>query len=267
MPKPKPDEIVAYNRQKWDAKVSRQNRWTIPVNVEEIARARQGDFSIVLTPSKPVPMNWFPSPLCDSKILCLASGGGQQAPILAAAGAQVTVFDNSPKQLSQDQLVAERENLTIQTVQGDMSDLSKFDSESFDFIFHPCSNGFVENIKPVWREAFRVLRPGCDLVSGFSNPIVYIFDDELYEQGELNVRHRIPYSDLTSISDEEFSRYADNDEPASFGHSLDDQIGGQIEAGFSLTGFYEDDRGPESEDVLSKYIKSSIATKATKPGI
>jgi len=31
---------------------------------------------------------------------CLASGGGQQGPVLAAAGAHVTVFDNSPRQLA-----------------------------------------------------------------------------------------------------------------------------------------------------------------------
>ena len=70
-------------------------------------------------------------------MLCLASGGGQQGPILAAAGAEVTVFDASEKQLAQDRLVAEREGLSLTTVQGDMADLSCFDDESFDFIFHP----------------------------------------------------------------------------------------------------------------------------------
>ena len=109
------------------------------------------------------------------------------------------------------------------------------------------------------------MRPGCDLVSGFSNPILYLFDDALREKGELKVRHRIPYSDLTSLSDDEFSRYIENNDPACFGHTLEDQISGQIAAGLAITGFYEDDWGAESDDALSRYIKMFIATKATKP--
>jgi 2-polyprenyl-3-methyl-5-hydroxy-6-metoxy-1,4-benzoquinol methylase len=70
-------------------------------------------------------------------VLCLASGGGQQGPILAAAGARVTVFDNSPQQLAQDRFVARREGLTLETVEGDMRDLSVFADVSFDLIVHP----------------------------------------------------------------------------------------------------------------------------------
>lgn len=265
MPDQKPDDIVSYNREMWDAQVSKENPWTIPVSPEAIAKARQGEFSIVLTPLKPVPMEWFPH-LENCRVLCLACGGGQQGPVLAAAGADVTVFDNSPGQLAQDQFVAEREGLEIRTMQGDMGDLSCFAPESFDFIFHPCSNCFAEKVKPVWREAYRVLRPGCDLVAGFANPTLYLFDEQLREKGELKVQHSIPYSDLTSLTDEEFARYAQKNEPVCFGHTLDDQIGGQIEAGFAITGFYEDDWGDEMKDVLSKYIKTFIATKATKPG-
>ena len=259
----KPKDITTYNRRMWDAQVKAGNRWTIPVSPEEIRKAREGEFSIVVTPTRPVPMRWLP-PLLNCNVLCLASGGGQQAPILAAAGARVTVFDNSPGQLAQDRLVAEREGLEISTVLGDMGDLSCFESESFDFILHPCSNCFVPDINPVWHEAYRVLRFGGSLVSGFCNPLLYIFDERLREQGELKVRHRIPYSDLTSISDQEFSGYASKEYPASFGHSLDDQIGGQIKAGFALTGFYEDDWGSDSEEILSEYIKAFVATKATK---
>lgn len=261
----KPHDIVAYNKRMWDAKVAQGDRWTVPVEPDVITRAREGDFAIVLTPSKPVPHDWYPE-LEGCRLLCLASGGGQQAPVLAAAGAEVTVFDNSPAQLAQDRLVAEREGLKIETVEGDMRDLSCFDDASFDFIFHPCSNTYVEDVTPVWREAFRVLRPGGELVAGFCNPLLFIFDEELREKGELQVRHRIPYSDLDDLTADEFARYAENNDPVGFGHTLDDQIGAQIQAGFLLTGFYEDDWGPTSDDMLSKYIKAFIATKATKPG-
>src|SRR5262249_22910863 len=169
-------DIVAYNRRAWDRQVEKGNRWTIPVGPEAIAAARRGEWEIVLTPTKPVPRAWFP-PLSGLPVLCLASGGGQQGPILAAAGANVTVFDNSPAQLERDRLVAEREKLDIKTVQGDMADLSAFADGSFGLIFHPCSNCFVPDVSHVWREAARVLRPGGVLLAGFTNPALYIFDD------------------------------------------------------------------------------------------
>ena len=70
----------------------------------------------------------------------------------------MTVLDNSPRQLAQDRFVAERDGLSIITVEGDMRDLSMFSDQSFGLIFHPVSNLFVPDIRPVWRETFRVLR-------------------------------------------------------------------------------------------------------------
>ncbi len=195
-------------------------------------------------------------------MLCLASGGGQRGPVLAAAGATVTVFDNSPAQLARDREVADRDGLRIATVEGDMRDLSAFADGSFGLIFHPCSNAFVPDIRPVWREAARVLRPGGALLAGFTNPIVYLFDDAKMEQGGFVVRHRIPYSDVTSLTDEERRRYTDKDEPLCFGHTLGDQIAGQFDAGLVLTGFFED-VGEGTR--LSEYIPCFIATRAVKP--
>jgi len=195
-------------------------------------------------------------------VLCLASGGGQQGPLLAAAGGRVTVFDNSPRQLDQDRLVAERDGLDLQTVEGDMRDLSAFAARSFDLIFHPVANVFVPEVRPVWREAFRVLRPGGALLSGFVNPLLYIFDGDRAQAGELIIRHAIPYSDRTSLTDEEERRVIDSGRPLEFGHTLEDQIAGQLEAGFVLTGFYED---MDPEDPLAKFISSFIATRAIRP--
>jgi SAM-dependent methyltransferase len=186
------EDILVYNRQAWDRQVGRGNPWTVPVTSEAVARARIGDWSIVLTPIKPVPSEWFPL-LVGLDVLCLASGGGQQGPILAAAGANVTVFDNSPTQLAQDRLVAERDGLVIETVQGDMADLSVFPGCRFDLIVHPVSNVFIPDVKPVWREAFRVLKPGGVLLSGFMNPVHFLFEDFALERGEFWVAHCIPY--------------------------------------------------------------------------
>ncbi len=255
-------DLREYNRHAWDKQVEHGNRWTVPVSPEVIAAARRGRWEIVLTPTKPVPKEWFPE-LAGADVLCLASGGGQQGPILAAVGARVTVLDNSPQQLAQDRLVAEREGLEIEIVEGDMRDLSPFPAESFDLIVHPVSNLFVPDVQPVWRESFRVLRRGGALIAGIVNPALYIFEWDLLERGTLEVRHSLPYSDLESLSDEEKERFAKEGEPFEFSHTLEEQIGGQLEAGFLLAGFYEDAEAPE-DNVLARYMPTFFATRAIK---
>ncbi len=188
-----PDDraYLIHNAAAWDREVERGNPWTIPASPEEIAAARAGRWRIVLTPTWPIPHDWLP-PLPGLDILALASGGGQQGPILAAAGARVTALDNSPAQLAQGRLVAEREGLDLRSVRGDMSVLDAFGDESFDAVVHPVSNCFVPDVRPVWREAFRVLRPGGVLLAGFGNGLVYLFDWVAMDAGELVVRHRLP---------------------------------------------------------------------------
>ena len=258
-------DIRKYNRMAWDGEVERGNKWTIPVSETVIAAARRGEWEILLTPSKPVPRVWFPD-LEGIDVLCLASGGGQQGPILAVAGAKVTVLDNSPNQLEQDRFVAEQYALPISTVEGDMADLSVFSDQSFDLIVHPVSNVFVPAVRPVWAEAFRVLRRRGVLLAGFSNPATYLFDYALTDRtGVLQVKYALPYSDLTSLPAQERQRYIETGAPLEFSHTLEDQIGGQLDAGFLLTGFFEDAYGEEENDLLTNYMPTFIATRATKP--
>jgi SAM-dependent methyltransferase len=255
----------SHNRAAWNKKVEQHDRWTVPVSSEAIKQARSGQIVLFLTPTKPVPQAWFP-PLQGTPTLCLASGGGQQGPLLAAAGAIVTVFDNSPRQLEQDRFVANRDRLAIETVEGDMADLSALPDEAFGLIVHPCSNCFVPEIRPVWRECFRVLKPSGILLAGFTNPLRYLFDDERKQNGNLEVRHRIPYSDLRDLGEDDLRRVVlDRMQPLEFAHTLDDQIGGQLDAGFLLTSMYEDHYSKEEFDLLSRYIDTFIATRAMKP--
>ncbi|CAH0122277.1 MULTISPECIES: class I SAM-dependent methyltransferase [unclassified Paenibacillus] len=252
-------DIIEHNKGNWNDKVAKQNQWTVPVGREEIKRAREGEWTIVVTTEKPVPHEWFPE-LKGKRVLCLASGGGQQGPILAAAGAEVTVLDFSEEQLKQDAFVAERDGLTIHTVLGSMTDLGMFDDATFDLIVHPVSNVFIPDIQPVWEEAYRVLKPGGTLISGFMNPVFYLFDWKLQEQGILQVNHKLPYSDLDYASEQEI---AESGDALEFGHTLEQQIQGQIRAGFMIAGFYEDTFG--GTRLLDRYCSSFIATRAIKP--
>jgi ubiquinone/menaquinone biosynthesis C-methylase UbiE len=252
-------DIRSYNRDAWNRYVDGgESEWTKPVSQEVIARARKGDFSILLTETISVPRDWF-LPLEGLDTLCLASGGGQQGPVLAAAGANVTVFDNSPRQLDQDRFVAQRDGLEMRFVEGDMRDLSVFGDASFDFIFHPVSNLFVDNIRPVWNEANRVLRKGGTMLAGFMNPVFYIFDYEKAEKGELDACYKLPYAD--SDHPEIAEKMIAEGDALEHGHSLTDQIGGQIDAGFAIIGFYEDHHGTSE---VSKYTPTYIATRAIK---
>ena len=260
MPK---DDATKINRDGWNRRVEEQDVWTRPVPPEETSRARLNEWSIVLTPNKPVPRDWFGA-VAGKDILCLASGGGQQGPILAAAGGHVVVFDASTKQLAQDEAVARRDDLSIVTQQGFMHDLSAFADGSFDIVFHPVSNCYAPDIEPVWRECYRVLRHGGVLLAGFMNPIVYIFDSDAEERGDLVVRFPLPYADIADLAPEELQRVIDRDHTVEFSHTLQAQIGGQLQAGFVLTHMFEDkDRGTPDTG-RSRYFPTCMATRALK---
>jgi SAM-dependent methyltransferase len=252
-------DYVKANSEIWDIRAENNDIWSIPVTSEEVELAKNGIWNVVLTPSKTVPMDWLPNEIKAKKVLCLASGGGQQGPIIAALGADVTVFDNSKKQLEKDEFVAKRDGLNIKTVQGDMKDLSVFDDEYFDFIIHPWSNGYVNTVLPVWKECARVLKKNGILIAGFGNPLEYIFDLSELDKGNFVVKHKIPYSDLENLDDEAVASTCKED-GFIFGHTLTDQIQGQIDAGFAIIGFYEDIGGT----ALDKLIYTSIATRAIK---
>lgn len=256
--------VSEHNRDAWNRQASSgECRWSEPVDADAIERARAGRPEIILTPIRQVPMRWF-GDLSDCDLLGLASGGGQQMPLLAAAGARVTSFDNSEEQLALDELVAKRESLEIATVRGDMANLSMFPDGSFDVIVHPVSNVFAANLAPIWQECARVLRPGGRLLSGFMNPDFYLFDHEAIEDGgPLQVRFALPFADEKNLPPDELARRIERREPLEFSHSLDEQIGGQLAAGFVIAGFFED-RCDDEGSPLNAFMPTSMATLAIK---
>lgn len=255
-------DLTEHNREAWNAESSSgKSPWCEPVDATTIAAARNGDWAVVLTPNRNVPPDWL-GDVRDKRVLCLASGGGQQAPVLAAAGARVTSFDLSDEQLTKDRSVADRERLQIVLERGHMADLARFSDSSFDLVFHPVSNVFVPDVRAVWRECRRVLVPGGRLLAAFMNPSFFLFDHDALEAGEpAVVRHRLPYSDTQDLPARVLQQRLRAREPLQFGHSLEDQIGGQIDAGFAIMGLYEDHWNAAGTP-LDEYMPTSIATLA-----
>lgn len=263
MPANDPFDLIAHNQAAWDQLAAQDCEWSRPVTPDIIAAARRGVWAVRLTPG-PLPAGWLDQ-VKGLSILCLASAGGQQAPVLAAAGADVTVFDLSARQLEQDRAVARRDGLALTAVQGDMRDLSVFADQSFDVVFHPISNLYVPDVRPVWRECFRVLRPGGSLLSSFYNPVVFVGDrDPRYAaDGLIRPVYALPYADITALDAAALQAKRDRGEALVFGHSLQDQIGGQLDAGFLLAGFHED-RQPRPRFVIDGYVPTFLATRAVK---
>lgn len=253
-----------HNRDAWNVESdSGTSEWCQPVDAAAIAAARAGNWSVILTPNKPVPRDWF-GEIAGARVLCLASAGGQQAPILAAAGAQVTSVDLSPAQLAKDAEVAAREGLALTTIEADMTDFADAVGDGYDLIFHATSNVFASQLAPVWRDCSAVLKPGGRLLSGFMNPDFFLFDhDDVDAGGPLTARYTLPFQAVRDLPADRREARIRNREALEYSHSLQDQIGGQIGAGFSIEGFYEDRWSAEATR-LDPFMPTSFATLARK---
>lgn len=229
--------------------------WGVPISSEEYRRVKEtGEFSMLLTPTKSVPRNWF-GELKGKKVLGLASGGGQQMPIFAALGAECTVLDYSDKQLESESVFAEREGYQIQIIKADMSKPLPFEDETFDLIFHPVSNCYVEEVQPIWNECYRILKRDGVLLSGLDIGINYLFDEN-----EKVLINKLPFNPLKNK--DHLKQLEESDGGIQFSHTFEEQVNGQLLAGFRLTSLYEDTNG--AGNLHEHNVPSFVATRAIK---
>ena len=228
--------------------------WGQPISHEVYEKALNGEWGVYLTPTKLVPKEWF-GDLKGKRLLGLASGGGQQIPIFAALGAECTVLDYSVSQCESEKMVAEREGYQVEILQYDMTKPLPFEDGTFDLIFHPVSNCYVEEVKPIFKECYRILKKGGVLLCGLDNGVNYIFDDD-----GVMVKNRLPYNALRDP--ELYKECVENGWGIQFSHTFEEQIGGQLEAGFMLTHVYEDTNG--SGNLHEHNVPTFWATRAVK---
>ncbi len=257
-------DVIEHNRNAWNRLSADGIRWGQSVDSDTIACARQGEWQVSLAGETPVPKNWFADgiEISGMGILCLASGGGQQAPILAAAGAHVTSLELSDIQLAKDRALAEEHDLDLRCEQGSMTDLSRFNDASFDTVFLPVSLGSIPNVHPVWQESARVLRPNGRLLAGMINPLVYLFNENEGEAGVgMQIENELPYAEVDSLSDDERKAAIERGMLFTWSHTLTDLIGGQLSAGFRLLEFEEarrsDPRSPNINVFTATYFMTA----------
>lgn len=251
-------EYSKINSETIDTWVEEGWQWGIPITHETFLNAKNGKWDMLLTPTKPVPKEWYPN-LKNKNVLGLASGGGQQMPIFAALEAICTLMDYSQKQIDNDLMVARRENYNIKAVKADMTKIFPFENESFDLIFHPVSNCYVEDVIHIWKECFRVLKNGGLLMSGLDNGINFLFEENSKNCKE--IKYKLPFNPLKD--DNLIKNAIKNNDGIQFSHTIEEQIRGQLKVGFILKDVYEDTNG---YGILHEYnIPTFWATLSVKP--
>jgi ubiquinone/menaquinone biosynthesis C-methylase UbiE len=230
------DELAEFNRRRWN-ELSREGvdfgRPWLDLTLEEA--------------HKRVDPEGIMSRVSGKRVLLLAGGGGQQSAAFGLLGAEVTVLDLSEEQLAADRKAADHYGLDPTLVQGDMRDLSRFDENAFDLVWHAHSIGFVPDVRVVFRAVARVLRDDGLYRLSCGNPFT-IQADESSWTGEGYVI-KAEYSDSEEVEVEPWEIEGLNGSlkrvvgPREFLHVLSTLINVPIGLGFRLLGAWEDEVG------------------------
>ena len=89
---------------------------------------------------------------------------------------------------------------------------------------------------PIFKECYRILKDGGLLLSGLDNGMNFIFSED-----EKTLENTLPFNPLKNK--EQMRQLENEDCGVQFSHTLEEQIRGQIKAGFQLVDLYEDTNG------------------------
>lgn len=192
--------------------------------------ARPATEAQVRDPLATLDLSWIEGGVAGKRILCLASGGGRQSVLYAAAGAEVTVVDLSPAMLALDRELAAWHGLNIRTVLASMDDLSVLSPEWFDVVLQPVSTCYVPDIRAVYRQVARVLVPGGLYISQHKQPASlqasvtpgpegYALHIPYYHRGPLPAVRGSPHREYGTLE---------------FLHTWEQLLGGLCRAGFVI---------------------------------
>jgi len=234
------DELAKYNKERWEELAKNNIEFSRPYLDLTPEKAKQVvDKEGILKESD----------INGKKVLCLAGGGGQQSAAFGLLNADVTVFDLSETQLERDQIAAKHYGLEIKAVQGDMRDLSCFDENEFNIVWHAHSINFVDNAITVFEQVSRIIDNKGYYKMSCSNPFYHGIDDtrKSHKKDEGYLINK-PYVDGSRI--EEDSPYWDVWQedgaskqikaPKEFRHILSTLINGMITQGFIILGTWEE---------------------------
>jgi SAM-dependent methyltransferase len=252
------DEIARKNRKHWEDLAGKGMEYTRPwldLDPDLLRSFEAGEIDILPEPYTYIfPRSVFQG-VGDKRVLCLASGGGQQSAVFGLLGAKVTVLELTPAQIEADRLVAERFGYDVETITGDMRDLSALRRAAFDIVYQAISIVFVPDVREVYHEVARVVKPGGLYCVCHCNPATQVIEERSWD-GE-GYRVVGPYS-AGRIEDAESMEYR---------HLLRDIFNGLTEVGFTIVQVEEDPRHlhppagaePGTPDHMLGYVQNYFA--------
>jgi SAM-dependent methyltransferase len=208
---------------------------------------------------------WLPRSVEGLDVLCLASGGGWQGILYAAAGARVTVVDLSPEMLKLDEREATRRGFCLRLVEASMDELAALGQASFDLVHQPVSTCYVPNVGAVYREVARVLRSGGLYISQHKQPaslqVTHRDAKDRYVLG-IEYDHEGP---LPAAPDRSYREHG----AVEFLHTWGELVGGLCRAGFVIEDLVEPSRADSTAAAgeighRGRYVPPYVRIKARR---
>ena len=250
--------IHDHNKSAWDSRVQDGKRFTRAATDDEMDRPLE-----ILDP-----LGWLGGDVTDKRILCLGAGGGRHGPMLANAGAEVTVVDIRPEMLRLDRELAEAKGLRGETVETSIDDLSMLGAAEYEAVMQPVSTCYEPDIRQAYRELARVIKKDGIYISRHKQPTSlqtdltpapngFVIEESYFVEGALSPARRAgPHREAGTME---------------FLHRWGDLLGGLCAAGFVIEQVMEPRFGdasakPGSFEYRGQFIAPYIQLLARRTG-